>query len=156
MDLARWEIWLAPTVGLVFAGLSLAVGRRWLTRRSLGSVPPGSAASAEAAAEAFKNKDRRASSRRRGKGVRVRIESAAPSQEALSGWVQDRSNGGLGLLLTEEIAVDTVLSVRPTAAPEHLPWIQLVVANKRWDGDRWEIGCRFVQAPPWAILTLLD
>ena len=40
-------------------------------------------------------------------------------------------------LLTEEIAVDTVLSVRPTAAPEHLPWIQLVVANKRWDGDRW-------------------
>jgi hypothetical protein len=98
-------------------------------------------------------KERRQSSRRAGNIVSVQVRKAAGG-EMLSGWILDRSIGGLGLLMDEEVADDTVVFVRPTSAPEDTPWIK---AESRYCvaiGSSYRMGCRFVTNPTWQQLRV--
>lgn len=97
--------------------------------------------------------ERRASPRRGGARVPVLVRSAAPGRPE-RGSVVDRSRGGLRLVLREPREVGAELSIRATHAPEGLPWVRVVVRHSQRKGERWELGCRFVEGLPWSILLL--
>ncbi|MCS6852929.1 MAG: PilZ domain-containing protein [Gemmataceae bacterium] len=88
--------------------------------------------------------ERRASLRRSGNAVAVLISDAEATAKPYSGWVVDRSMGGLCLSVQESVAPGTILSVRAANAPSTVPWVQVEVRNCRQAGLDWEIGCRFV------------
>jgi hypothetical protein len=69
---------------------------------------------------------------------------------------QPAAGGGLRLWVREDLPVGIQLSVRPTGAPAHMPWIQVKVVSRRWDGDCWKLGCRFIDYPPWSALQRLS
>lgn len=156
VELPRWEILAISSLGLFSAGLCLAAGRMVLNRRR-------EAAAAEAQKIDFslggqlqgKDAERRTSVRRPGAGIKCRIENSIPTMGTLVGRVMDRSEGGMGLLLTEELPAGVVLFLHPEGAAENLPWIKLVVTHKRWDGCYWETGCRFEGKPARMVLDLL-
>src|SRR5262249_1200401 len=97
--------------------------------------------------------DRRTAPRRRGNPVAVRVSDGDARVEPVRAWVVDRSAGGLGLELEEEGEVDlgTVLSVRPTDAPD-VPWVKIEVRNRLKHGTTWRLGCRFLRPPAWNVL----
>ncbi len=97
-------------------------------------------------------RERRQSARRAGNIVSVQVRRGAG--ELLSGWILDRSIGGLGLLMDEEIAVDTALYVRPTAASEDTPWIKAEARYSVSMGGSYRLGCRFVNNPTWQQLRV--
>ena len=47
-----------------------------------------------------------------------------------------------------------ILSVRPRTAGTTVPWVQVEVRSLRQDAGFWEVGCEFVQTPPWNVLLL--
>jgi hypothetical protein len=159
-DVIGWDVWLIGSVGLLSAGCSLLVGRRWLNRRRAG-IPSSSDSPATDDSDPFlpqdKLRDRRGSLRRGGgTALLVRFATAKAEETHQPGWLLNRSEGGLGLLLKEEVAIGAVLHVRAQNTPDNISWIQVVVNNKRWDGDRWELGCRYLRTPPWSALMFLS
>src|SRR5207253_212568 len=58
--------------------------------------------------------ERRASVRRGGNPVSVLVTPTEHRTDPLSGWVLNRSSGGLGLLVDEALEIGTVVSVQPT------------------------------------------
>ncbi len=96
--------------------------------------------------------DRRTSPRRKGNLVAVLISDAQGAAEPIEGWVVDRSPGGLGLLVDEEMAVGSVVTVRPGKARSDTRWIQVQVKSCRRERNSWNLGCQFVQKPAWSEL----
>jgi hypothetical protein len=95
--------------------------------------------------------ERRAALRRRGNTVQVAL--GYPDQEAtFPGWVIDRSQGGLCLLVENEIAPGTVMRVRPRTSSEPTQWIAITVRSCRAEGTQFEIGVQFQQTPNWNLL----
>jgi hypothetical protein len=126
----------------------LAVGRR----RSRDRVGPFLPVAAPGNGPEPETADRRAKQRRRGEPVRV---LARLGGEEVSGWVVDRSSGGLGLQLPRAVAADAVLQVRAVVAPEGTPWVGVRVRHcRQLKLTHWAAGGAFVQTPPWAILLL--
>lgn len=104
-------------------------------------------------AAATSARERRSEQRRRGnlKSVQVRAEENA---EPFEGWVLDRSPGGLGLLVDEQMPVGTVLSVRPHRCSPKFPWIPVEVRSCRPHQQSWNLGCQFLQRVSWNELRL--
>jgi hypothetical protein len=156
-DLARWETWVIPVVGLTSAGLALAIGRLMLRRSTELGPPPakvdGSANQADPFVHGSATEHRRAL-RRRGKTVRVLVSNADAKEEPWEGWVIDRSVGGLCISLNRAIDSETVLSVRAADAPDTIPWVQITVRSCRQEKKYWELGCQFVRTPPWNVMLL--
>ncbi len=99
-------------------------------------------------------REKRASLRRKGKPVRVLMADAETTQEPTTGWVLDRSRGGLYLVVSEPVAVGTMLSVRATHAPDTMPWVQVEIRRCHPKGNRWGLGCRFKRELAWGELLL--
>jgi hypothetical protein len=93
--------------------------------------------------------ERRASPRRYGDPVPVKIRSAGYYQlpHDLSGWVMDRSQGGLGIALSEPLDVGFWLSVRHSAVGDDLPWARLQVQSCRPQAGRYILGCQYLEPP---------
>jgi len=136
----------ALVLGLAAAGLgaflALYRGRlarlAWLPRRA--ALPSGPLTYGSAS-------ERRAGFRRRGGRVKVHLADAGAAKDLGSGWVIDRSSGGLCLTVSRRLEAGAVLCVRPAHAPGHTPWVQVEVKSCRERSGVWEVGCRFVRRP---------
>jgi hypothetical protein len=98
--------------------------------------------------------DRRGSIRREGKPVRVLVSCPVFKNKLSSGWVIDRSTGGLRLALEVAVAPGTGMQVRAVNAPDTIPWVTVLARSCRDTGDYFELGCEFEQTPPWNVLLL--
>lgn len=159
------EQWVVPGVGLVFAVAAFVLaafvfGRRDSRRQTF--VPPTVYSATQlpqrdqAPVEPISFGEKRTSLRRTGNPVPVYISNADASLPPYSGWVLNRSVGGLCLSVETGLGmpVGTVISVRATNAPDTIPWIQAEVRNCRQDGTEAVLGCQFLKTPSWGILLL--
>ena len=71
-------------------------------------------------------------------------------EEPLSGWVLDRSMGGVGVMLDKPLPEGLSLKIRPRKASEDTPWIAVHIKSCRQEGDQWEVGLQFDQTPNWS------
>lgn len=95
--------------------------------------------------------DRRSTPRRR-KLRQVLITDASQSIPPITGWVIDRSWGGLRLSLDEAVEPGTHLRVRNSTADENVPWVEVTVQSIRPFESTWELGCEYVRNYPWEVL----
>jgi hypothetical protein len=151
---------LIPAIGVGCGVVVFVLG--WLVfnrraRRPPIPMPPPFPASNEAARDPFVGGvfgEKRIALRRPGNPVPVLISDATVTAEPRYGWVLDRSLGGLCLSVQAPVAVGTVISVRPTHAPETAPWVQVEVRRCQEDGNSWELGYQFLKTPSWGVLLL--
>jgi hypothetical protein len=98
--------------------------------------------------------DRRGTVRREGQPVRVLASSPAFKNGVETGYVLDRSTGGLRLALVVAVSAGITLQVRADNAPDTTPWVTVIVRNCRHAGQHYELGCEFDKTPPWNVLLL--
>src|SRR6516165_5067524 len=82
-------------------------------------------------------KERRATPRRQGNVVSVTLTGLQGREHSLSGWVMNRSGGGLCLLVDEEVSPGTVLTVTPHLGLIAFEWIQVEVKSCRPERKSW-------------------
>lgn len=107
--------------------------------------PPGTATSVD---------DRRSSPRKR-KLLKVVIRDESTG-ESFSGWVLDRSLGGMCLSIQRPAETGALLAIRRPSAPESTPWVEMRVRNVRERESTWELGCEYMRTPPWEILVQFE
>lgn len=98
--------------------------------------------------------NRRGTHRREGAPVKVLLSSPAFRNKTNSGYVVDRSTGGLRIAISTELAPGSAVQVKAEHAPETTPWVTVIVRNCRHAGQHYELGCEFDQTPPWNVLLL--
>ncbi|HET6575851.1 MAG TPA: hypothetical protein VFG68_19775 [Fimbriiglobus sp.] len=98
--------------------------------------------------------DRRGAVRRDGHPVGVLVSSPTLRNGVESGFVLDRSTGGLRVALNVAVAAGIALQVKAEHAPETTPWVTVIVRNCRHAGQHYELGCEFDKTPPWNVLLL--
>jgi PilZ domain len=96
--------------------------------------------------------EQRETLRRRGTAVRVLIRGPGAERDPATGYVLDRSSGGLALCTRKEFPNGTFLHVRPDADPEANLWVKLEVRTARREHGEWHLGCKFTETPPWSVL----
>jgi hypothetical protein len=94
-------------------------------------------------------KERRATPRRQGNVVSVTLTGPQGRDHSLSGWVMNRSGGGLCLLVDEEVSPGTVLTVTPHLGLSVFEWIQVEVKSCRPERKSWLLGCQFLHKHSW-------
>jgi hypothetical protein len=157
--LPPWQTWVIPAAGLAASLLALCAGRFVLSRRrrSASAKAREQGAAGDNAHDPFEQgsvSEKRAAYRRKGNPTEVLVSDAEATLEPVRGWVLDRSVGGLCLLLHEEVAAGTVLSVRPRQAPPGTPWVCVEVRNCKQDRTGYEVRCEFVRTPPFSVQLL--
>jgi hypothetical protein len=153
-ELAHWQVWVAPVVGVMATGLTLIMGRAVLRRRRLAPPPPKPDQTPRDPFLYGSATERRTSLRRRGKQIKVFISDAEAKAEPVEGWVVDRSMSGLCLAVSQAVADESVLSLRTADAPIDTPWVQVQVRRTEQLDGHWELGCQFVRTPTWSVLLL--
>lgn len=176
LDLPPWMLWTAAglaggaVIGLVggsrgrrrrpayngtltFEPLPNAVQSNTATAgrqvRAPSFVPP-----APLAAALIDGPEKRADFRRAGNPVLVFVADADQQRNPWNGWVVDRSRRGVRLAVERPLKVGSMYTVRPAQAPQATPWTALEVRHCSELDGHWEIGCRFLQPPPVAVLML--
>ncbi len=153
-----WFMWLSPAAGLLATLLTLFAGRFVLSRLRAAIAPKAEEDEARGPVhDPFDHgsaTERRGTVRRTGNPIEVLVSDAEAALEPVRGWVIDRSMGGLCVLVQEEVAAGTVLSIKPRKGPPGTPWVQVEVRSCKQDQAGYEIGCQFVRTPPWAVMLL--
>ena len=145
---------------VVGCSVALGVAVVWFVRwnRTSHQPPPFSSANPISSFADLDDDDtfanRRSSSRREGQPVRVIITAASLPKRPISGWVMDRSTGGLRIMVKHSLPPGSAIQVRTSNAPDTVPWTTLVIRSCREVDDRFEIGCAFETTPPWNVLLL--
>jgi hypothetical protein len=98
--------------------------------------------------------ERRASLRRKGIPIEVVLRDARGRLNQGTGWVTDRSLGGLCLVVSKPVQVGACLQVRSVQAPGTVPWVGMEIMRCLEKNGRWVLGCRFLQQPAWNVLML--
>ena len=98
--------------------------------------------------------ERRTTIRRNGTTIPILMSDLNGLAPPRAGFVIDRSTGGLRIAARGEISIGTIMSVRTENAPETTPWVQVQVRSCSTTGDYYQIGCRFLEQPPWSVLLL--
>lgn len=98
--------------------------------------------------------NRRDSPRREGNLTEVFLLQEGSSGQPLRGWIFDRSAGGLGITVPQDIPIGSRFRVLPAKAPRNTPWMAVEIRNCRLGDEGWEIGCQFLATPPKAVLAL--
>jgi len=165
-EMPSWQTLTIPIAGLGSALMALTFGRLALSRwrgRATPAEPAADGPATDRASAAGPVHDpfdhgsiteQRTGVRRKGNPIEVLITDAEATEEPFRGWVVDRSTNGLCLLLHDEIAPGTVLSVKPRQSPPAMPWVRATVRNCKRDTSGYLAGCQFVSTPPWGILLL--
>ena len=153
----RLPEWALPAVAAV-GGIGLLLLILTLLGRKGPAIPPAEKANIalprDNAARDGQGEERRRWPRRGGNPTRVLLAGSKGRGEQADGLVVDRSQGGLCLLVNREVARGTILSVRAVHAPEHVPWVEIKAVYIRQVGERWQVGCQFVDAPPLTVILL--
>lgn len=155
----KWHEWVSVASGLLATALVLVIGSLLFRRRKVayGAPPVVSRRGLSPDNDPFIHgsaTERRQALRRVGNPVSVLVTNFEQTRPRFTGWVADRSTGGLCLSVPERVEPRTVLSVRTSNAPESVPWTQVEVRNCRQVEGGWELGCQFVRTPPWSVLLL--
>jgi hypothetical protein len=98
--------------------------------------------------------ERRCDPRRAGNPVLVLVADADQQRNPWQAWVVDRSRRGLRVAVERPLKVGMVYTVRPAQAPPATPWSALEVRHCSELDGHWEVGCKFLQPPPVAVLML--
>jgi hypothetical protein len=98
--------------------------------------------------------ERRNSVRREGAPVKVILSSPAFRNGTMSGYVTDRSTGGLRVVMEGGVAPGSTIMIRANHAPESTPWVTIIVRSCKDQGEHYELGCEFEKTPPWNVLLL--
>lgn len=98
--------------------------------------------------------NRRSSVRREGSPVKVLLSSPAFEKGTETGYVVDRSTGGVRVVMTSQMVAGTTMQIRAQNAPESTPWVTVIVRNCKHNGQHFEVGCEFERTPPWNVLLL--
>jgi hypothetical protein len=144
--------WSIPAAGVAAAVLAFGIGgmlfRSTVRRRSMADKNLH-------AAPIFQGSppEHRAALRRSGNSVGILLQSPNGGPEQ-TGWVVDRSVGGLCLHLSSPLEVGTTCSVKPSNAPSNLPWVPVEVRTCNLEGGTWKVGCQFLKTPTWNIMML--
>jgi hypothetical protein len=150
--------WLAPLVGTSVFGLTASIGglltekdvqRGRKRRRSV----PATAPARDPLEHACGFGNRRQLFRSYGTPLKV-VVANADLEEMATGWVVDRSSGGLGIELDLPLPAGTILNLRPENSPGMRVWVEGMVRNCRDLMDCWKVGCQFRQKPPAGVLRL--
>jgi len=153
LNLAGQEYWLPLLMGLS-VGLIVVMALRFVARKTPPEpLPPPDPKPDYDPYQLGSSTEQRKTLRRGGNPVQIYFAPPESKDRALTGWVVDRSMGGLCLTLPEEQAADTILAVTPVNAPMS-PWVDIVVRSCRPSKEGFEVGCQFVKPPPWAVLLL--
>lgn len=115
---------------------------------------PQGLASAGRAQPSQGGKDKRRALRRGGNPIAVLMTDPLAPGDPVQGTIQNRSRGGLCLVVPHKLEVGQLLAVRTAAFPESLVSVQLRVRHCQPKGDGWRIGCQFVEELPWSIVLL--
>jgi hypothetical protein len=153
--LADWAQLWPFGAGVVAAGLAGGLG--WLIGRG-SRTERAPAAPDTKARDPFvdgSHTEQRRSLRREGSPIEIRVATSEVGKaKPFQAWVIDRSVGGVCLDSHSAYKEGAQLFLMPVNAPETTPWIDVEVRSCRPSKDGYEIGCRFVKTPPWAILLL--
>jgi hypothetical protein len=157
LELPYVHYWLP---GLVAVVIGLPV--YWFARRSPRLVeettvsPSGPAVEEDPFTKGSTSEQRKAH-RRKGNPIEVMITPKDEPSFTARGYVLDRSISGLRLMLAHEVAPGSVLSVRPANVSPMIPWVEIEVRNcapSTTQPGEFDIGCKFVKAPPYPVLLL--
>jgi hypothetical protein len=94
--------------------------------------------------------EKRANPRRWGNPTEVHI-SWLSGPERLHGLVINRSTGGLAIFVDKEVADNTMIQLRPAAAPSYVATITMEVRYCRKVGRSFFLGCQFCGDVPWNV-----
>jgi hypothetical protein len=145
-SLGLGEDWLVPVIGMAACAVAFLVG--WLllaSRPSKKVLAPDSLLDASFLQGV--TTERRAAPRRKGNAVEVQLRG--PEGPTIRAWVQDRSVGGLCLLVDQAVAEKSILEVRPSATASTMGWVEITVRSCRLEGTQYELGCQFTKMPNW-------
>jgi hypothetical protein len=125
-------------------------------RARAGFAPPELSSSAQLSNAAVAVQDRRRSPRRYGDPVEVRLSSyeATDLPCGPTGWVRDRCLNGLAFTVDKPLEIGCWVRARPTFVSEDAAWVGLLVRHCHQQGNRWVIGCEFVETPPREVMLL--
>lgn len=98
--------------------------------------------------------DRRLTPRRK-KLLRIAVRNESTGA-LISGWILDRSLGGMCISVHEPVEAGMRLAVRRNTAPESVPWVELRVLNVREQENTWELGCEYLRTPTWEVLLQFE
>ena len=98
--------------------------------------------------------NRRSSIRLEGAPVEISVSCTAFQNTTQQAWVVDRSTGGLRLTIDKGISPGTTMRIMAVNAPKNTEWVTLLVRSCKPIDSHFELGCEFVQTPPWSVLLL--
>ena len=151
------EVYLPVLVGGVVAVVVVTIAFvRWKQRPRYKLPPPPPPARPET--DDWDNleksyADQRNSVRREGV-VPVQLTSPTFRGGTKSGYVLDRSTGGLRVALETALAPGSSLQVMADNAPPDTPWVTVIVRSCKQGPELYELGCEFENTPPWNVLLL--
>lgn len=164
-DFPSWMIW--TSLALATAALGLIVfawrkPRQIVTSQAPANMPPATepppppplAVAPMPLAPFNRATERRVGFRRVGNPVEVLVCDLEFKSPPVRGWVVDRSRLGVRLSLAEKVANGTILQIRPSNAPDNIPWQAIEVRNAQPGEQAWELGCQFASEPSWEVLLL--
>jgi hypothetical protein len=156
---AGWEILGTAGAGVAAAFLAFFAARRFSSAAPVAGVeptatPPPPPPPSPDPFEVGSQSEKRASARRKGSSVEVQLLPEGDTGPAATGWVFDRSLGGLGITAEQKVAPGTVLKVRPRNAPAAAPWVDVEVRSCKPEDGTWLLGCSFRKTPPYSVLLL--
>ncbi|MBY0521913.1 MAG: PilZ domain-containing protein [Gemmataceae bacterium] len=99
--------------------------------------------------------EKRAAPRLQACGKPVTLAPNTDEADIFSGRLIDYSDGGLGILISRQVAKGSVLLARGEGAPNDGPAAQLEVRYCISTGTGWRIGCQFRETPRRIAMTLL-
>jgi hypothetical protein len=155
LDLPYSEYWLPLLLGMAVGFLAIVVGKLAFFRKSvrLDSAPPRPKSEYDPFVQGSLSEQRK-SYRRAGNPTHIYYAPVDRKDSPQRGWVLDRSMGGMCLLTEEEVQPQTILAVIPVNAPPMTPWVEITVCSCRACPEGFELGCKFVKTPAWAILLM--
>jgi PilZ domain len=98
--------------------------------------------------------DKRRSIRRGGNAVPVVVSDILEPQQLIPGVVLNRSRGGLSLSVPQKLEVGRLIAVRTPDFPDCLASVRLRVRHCKEKGDKWQVGCQFMEELPWSVLLI--
>jgi hypothetical protein len=93
--------------------------------------------------------ERRAVIRRAGNPTSVAITI---DDDVLAGWVVDRSQLGVGMLVDDALEKGTRVLIKPHAAPAHCPAVEGEIRHCQPEKGQYRVGCKFLSPLSWQHL----
>jgi len=159
IDVSQFPPWVVPTAGGVSVVLVLLVAMSLMRKRRPAQRPAPARPTMlsmprQDTARNGTGEERRRWPRRGGNPTAVIVNDATRRGEPEPGWIVDRSEGGVCLLFGREVRPDSRVQIRVANAPSNVPWVEVTARYCRPIGERWHIGCQFVEPPAMMVLLM--